>query len=60
MLQLIINITSAEVVSIYNNLIFNGCLRLRFLDVETNPGLRIMYLLSAEYTVVMFGAWPEP
>ena len=39
-------------------LIFYGCLRLRFLDVETNPGRGVLYLLSAEYSVVMCGAWP--
>ena len=31
------------------NLIFYGSQRLRFLDVETNPGPRVLYLLSAEY-----------
>ena len=39
-------------------LIFYGCLRLRFMDVETNPGPRRPVLLSAEYSVVMCGAWP--
>ena len=31
-------------------LIFYGCLRLRFLDVKTNLGHGVMYLLSAEYS----------
>ena len=39
-------------------LIFYGCLRLRFLDVETNLASVVLYLLSAEYSVVMCGAWP--
>ena len=34
-------------------LIFYGCLRLRFLDVETNPDRVVLYLLSADYSVVM-------
>ena len=44
--------------------IFYVCLRLRFLDVETNQGLGrtpapvVLYLLSAEYSAVMCGAWP--
>ena len=38
--------------------IFYGCLRLRFLDVGTNPDLRVLYLLSAEDSVVMCWAWP--
>ena len=37
------------------HLIVYGCLRLRFLDVMAQ---RRLYLLSAEYSVVMFGAWP--
>ena len=40
------------------NLIFYGCLRLRFLNVETNLGPRRPVLLSAEYSIVMSGAWP--
>ena len=31
------------------NLVFYGCLRLRFLDVETNPGLRRPVCLSMIY-----------
>ena len=30
--------------------IFYACLRLRFLDVETNPGRGVLFLLSAEYS----------
>ena len=42
-------------------LIFYACLRLRFLDVETNPGplcLHILFPLFADYYVVMCGAMP--
>ena len=51
-------------------LIFYSCLRLRFLDVETNPGPRGLSaeysaeyrpaedLMSAEYSAVMSGSWP--
>ena len=39
-------------------LIFYGCLRLRFLDVETNPGPRRPVPAVAEYSVVMCEAWP--
>ena len=49
-------------------LIFYGCLRLRFLDVETNPGdvetnpddnlIIVLYLMTAEYSVVICWAWP--
>ena len=37
--------------------IFYACLKLQFPDVETNPGLRVLYLLLAEYCVVMYGAY---
>ena len=42
---------------------FYACMRLRFLDVEKNPGRCLMWrliliLLSAEYSVVMCWAWP--
>ena len=39
-------------------LIFYACLRLRFLDVETNPGpcRGVLFLMSAENSVVMCGA----
>ena len=40
-------------------LIFYACLRLRFLDVETNPLPRRPGLLSAEYSVEMCETWPE-
>ena len=40
-------------------LIFYVRLRLRFLDVETNPGRGVLCLLAAEYSVVMCEAWPE-
>ena len=46
-------------------LIFCGCLRLRFLDVETNPGplrpgpgLEYSAAMSAKYSAAMCGAWP--
>ena len=39
-------------------LIVYGCLRLRFLDVETNPGPRRPAPVSADYCVVLCGAWP--
>ena len=42
----------------FSYLIFVACLRLRFLDVETNPGSRVLFLLSAEYSTVVCGAWP--
>ena len=38
-------------------LILHACLRLRFLDVETNPDPRRPAPLSAEYSIVMCGAW---
>ena len=38
-------------------LVFNACLMLRFLDVETNPAQRCP-VPAAEYSVVMCGAWP--
>ena len=41
----------------YLNFIFYACLRLRFLDVEIDPGPRVLFLLSAEYSAVMYGAW---
>ena len=37
---------------------FYACLRLRFLDVETNPGRGGLFPLSADYSVVICGAWP--
>ena len=37
-------------------LIFYGCLRLWFLDVETTPGPQRP--VPAEYSEVMCGAWP--
>ena len=40
-------------------LIFFARLRLWFLDVETNLADSVLYLMSAEYSVVMCGAWPE-
>ena len=39
-------------------LIFYGCLRLRFLDVETTLARVFLYLRSAEYSVVMCRVWP--
>ena len=38
-------------------LVFYACLRLRFLEVETNPGQRRPVPAAAEYSVVMCGAW---
>ena len=38
-------------------LIFYACLRLRFLDVETNPGPGRPVRASEEYFVEMCGAW---
>ena len=44
----------------YLYLIFYSCLRHWFLDVETNPGpLVVLFLLSAEYSVVLCRAWPR-
>ena len=39
-------------------LIFYGCLRLRFLDVETNPGPRRPVPVVCRILVVMCWAWP--
>ena len=39
-------------------LIFYACLRLGVLDVETNPGRGVLFLMSAEYSAVMCRAWP--
>ena len=39
-------------------LTFYGCLRLRFLDVETTLARVFLYLRSAEYSVVMCRTWP--
>ena len=39
-------------------LIFYGCLRLRFLDVGQILARVVLNLLSAEYSVIMCGAWP--
>ena len=39
-------------------LIFYACLRLRFLDVGQTLALGVLCLVSAEYSVVMCGAWP--
>ena len=39
-------------------LIFYACLRLRFLDVEITLDGGVLFLLSAEYSAVMCGAWP--
>ena len=47
-------------------LIFYGCIRLRFLDEETNPGprrpvptvCRYRTMAGTHYSVVMCGAWP--
>ena len=33
--------------------------RLRFLDVETNIARGVLFLISAEYSVVMCEAWPR-
>ena len=39
------------------NLTFYACLRLRFKDVETNPGPRgVLFMMLAEYSVVICGA----
>ena len=35
-----------------------ACLGLQFLDVETNPGPGVLFLVSAEYSAVMCGAYP--
>ena len=37
---------------------FYACLRLRISDVETNPASGGLFPLSADYSVVMCGAWP--
>ena len=39
-------------------LIFYACLRLRFLMWRQTPAIGVLYLLSAEYSVIC-GAWPE-
>ena len=40
------------------HLIFYGCLRLRFWMFRQTLALGVLYLLSAEYSAVMCGAWP--
>ena len=41
----------------YLYLIFNACLKLRFRDMEIIPDPGVLFLLSAEYSEVMCGAW---
>ena len=43
---------------VFTNLIFYACLELRFPDVKTNPATGVLYLGSAEYSAVMWGAFP--
>ena len=46
----------------FHYLLFYACLRLRFLDVETNPGQQrpvpAVCRIHCTLTAVMCGAWP--
>ena len=46
------------VYGIHISYVFDACLRLRFPDVETNLARGGLFPLSADYSVVMCGAWP--
>ena len=42
---------------VYTQLIFYACLELRFPDLETNPGPGVLFLVPAEYSAEMCGAF---